>query len=86
MPVVPVCQITTAGCIRPDFAACLSYIQTAYRGIYGQDIYLGADCRMANSWRCWRTQSTIATARRSRSTTPTRTRRRRGNGLSSSSN
>lgn len=43
MPVVPVCQITTAGCIRPDFAACLSYVQTAYRGIYGQDLYLGAD-------------------------------------------
>lgn len=39
----PVCQITPVGCVRPDFAACLAYIQNAYRGIYGQDIWLGAD-------------------------------------------
>lgn len=45
MGATPVCQITTAGCIRPDFAACLAYVQAAYRGIYGQDVYLGADCQ-----------------------------------------
>jgi len=45
MGATPVCQITAAGCIRPDFAACLAYIQAAYRAIYGQDVYLGADCQ-----------------------------------------
>lgn len=43
MGATPVCQITEAGCIRPDFAACLTYAQSAYRSIYGQDVYLGAD-------------------------------------------
>lgn len=43
MGATPVCQITAAGCIRPDFAACLAYIQAAYRGIYGQDVILSAD-------------------------------------------
>lgn len=43
MGATPVCQITEAGCIRPDFAACLAYVQNAYRSIHGQDVYLGAD-------------------------------------------
>lgn len=41
----PVCQITSAGIVRPDFAACLTYAQTAMRSIYGQDLYLGSDCQ-----------------------------------------
>lgn len=45
MGATPVCQITAQGCIRPDFAACLTYFQNAYRAIYGQDLYLGADCQ-----------------------------------------
>lgn len=45
MGATPVCQITEAGCIRPDFAACLTYVQALYRSIYGQDVYLGEDCQ-----------------------------------------
>lgn len=45
MPSTPVCQITEAGIIRPDFATCLAYYQDLYRSIYGQDVYLGADCQ-----------------------------------------
>jgi len=41
----PVCQITAAGIVRPDYAACLGYFQGLYRSIYGQDVYLGADCQ-----------------------------------------
>lgn len=43
MGATPVCQITSAGCVRPDLTACLGYIQGAYRSIYGADVYLGAD-------------------------------------------
>lgn len=43
MGATPVCLITDKGCIRPDFSTCLAYFQDAYRGIYGQDVYLGAD-------------------------------------------
>lgn len=43
MGTTPVCQITSVGCIRPDFASVLAYIQAAYRNIYGTDVYLGAD-------------------------------------------
>ncbi|WP_042720517.1 baseplate J/gp47 family protein, partial [Herbaspirillum sp. B65] len=45
MGTTPVCQITVAGCIRPTFADCLTYVQATYRAIYGTDIYLGADCQ-----------------------------------------
>lgn len=45
MGATPVCQVTEQGCIRPDFLACLAYFQNAYRAIYGQDTYLGADCQ-----------------------------------------
>lgn len=41
----PVCQITSAGIVRPAFEDCLAYVQSAYRAIYGQDTYLGADCQ-----------------------------------------
>lgn len=43
MGTTPVCQITDAGIIRPTFENVLGYVQSAYRGIYGQDVYLGAD-------------------------------------------
>lgn len=43
MGTTPVCQITDAGIIRPTFESVLGYVQTAYRGIYGADVYLGAD-------------------------------------------
>lgn len=43
MGTTPVCQITAAGIVRPTFENVLGYVQTAYRGIYGQDVYLGAD-------------------------------------------
>lgn len=45
MGATPVCQITEAGIVRPDFDACLGYVQALYRSIYGVDIYLGADCQ-----------------------------------------
>lgn len=45
MGTTPVCQITAAGIVRPTFENVLGYVQTAYRGIYGQDVYLGADCQ-----------------------------------------
>lgn len=38
MGATPVCQITAAGCVRPTFSDVLSYVQTSYRAIYGQDI------------------------------------------------
>lgn len=38
----PVCQITAAGCVRPTFADCLTYVQGSYRAIYGQDLVLEA--------------------------------------------
>ena len=43
MGTTPVCRITEAGIVRPAFDDCLNYVQAAYRGIYGQDVYLGAD-------------------------------------------
>lgn len=43
MGATPVCQITAAGIVRPDFDACLGYVQALYRSIYGVDLYLGAD-------------------------------------------
>ncbi len=43
MGATPVCQITAAGVVRPDFDACLGYVQALYRSIYGVDLYLGAD-------------------------------------------
>lgn len=43
MPTTPVCVIDETGIHQPDFAACLTYFQMAYRNIYGQDIYLGND-------------------------------------------
>ena len=43
MGATPVCQTTAAGCIRPTFADCLTYFQTTYRAIYGQDVVLSAD-------------------------------------------
>ncbi len=43
MGTTPVCQITDAGIVRPTFENVLGYCQSAYRGIYGQDVYLGAD-------------------------------------------
>lgn len=45
MGTTPVCQITAAGIVRPTFADCLNYFQTVYRGVYGQDVYLGPDCQ-----------------------------------------
>lgn len=42
MGATPVCQITAAGCVRPTFADCLTYVQDSYRAIYGQDIVLDA--------------------------------------------
>lgn len=43
MGTTPVCQITDAGIVRPTFENVIGYCQTTYRGIYGQDVYLGAD-------------------------------------------
>lgn len=43
MGTTPVCQITDAGIVRPTFENVLGYVQSAYRGIYEQDVYLGAD-------------------------------------------
>lgn len=43
MGTTPVCQITSAGIVRPTFENVLGYMQTAYRAIYGVDVYLGAD-------------------------------------------
>lgn len=40
MGATPVCQITAAGIVRPAFADCLTYEQTSYRALYGQDINL----------------------------------------------
>lgn len=42
MGATPVCQITAAGCVRPTFADCLTYVQASYRAIYGQDVVLEA--------------------------------------------
>jgi hypothetical protein len=41
----PVCLITAAGIQRPDFATVLNYFQTLFRSLYGEDVYLGADCQ-----------------------------------------
>lgn len=40
---VPLCVIDTTGIHAPSYADVLSYIQTAYAGIYGADVYLGND-------------------------------------------
>lgn len=40
MPTSPVCTIDATGIHVPDFATVLTYFQTAYRGIYGQDVVL----------------------------------------------
>jgi uncharacterized phage protein gp47/JayE len=41
----PVCVISETGCARPTFDECLSFVQVAYRAIYGADTYLGNDCQ-----------------------------------------
>ncbi|WP_448952120.1 baseplate J/gp47 family protein [Labrys neptuniae] len=41
--VTPVCTIDANGISAPDFPTVLAYFQNAYRGIYGQDVYLGND-------------------------------------------
>lgn len=43
MPTAPVCTIDATGIHAPDFAAVLSFFQAAYRGLYGDDVYLGND-------------------------------------------
>ena len=43
MGATPVCQITAVGCIRPTFADCLAYVQTAYQAIYGTDVVVDPD-------------------------------------------
>lgn len=40
MPTSPVCTIDATGIHVPDFNTVLTYFQTAYRGIYGQDVVL----------------------------------------------
>jgi uncharacterized phage protein gp47/JayE len=39
----PVLRITDAGAAKPTLAECLAFVQSAYRGIYGADTYLGND-------------------------------------------
>jgi hypothetical protein len=41
----PVLQISAAGAARPTLADCLTFVQSVYRSIYGQDVYLGNDCQ-----------------------------------------
>jgi uncharacterized phage protein gp47/JayE len=39
----PVCTIDRTGIHKPDFSDVLSYIQSKYRSIYGEDVYIDAD-------------------------------------------
>ena len=43
--VTPVCTIDATGLHLPTYADCLAYVTAQYQGIYGQDVYLGADCQ-----------------------------------------
>ena len=43
MVTYPTCGITSAGIFQPTLDDVLSFYITAFRGIYGQDTYLGAD-------------------------------------------
>lgn len=41
----PICTIDATGIHRPDWATVLDFWQSQFRGIYGQDVYLGNDCQ-----------------------------------------
>lgn len=43
MATTPVCTISATGLSNPGYAACLAYVQSAYQGIYGSDIYIQPD-------------------------------------------
>lgn len=40
---LPVCTIDENGILKPDYADVLSYLETEFRGIYGEDIYIDPD-------------------------------------------
>lgn len=43
MTTTPICSIDRNGIYRPTLQDCLDYINTAYKGIYGQDVYIDPD-------------------------------------------
>jgi len=45
MAFTPLVTIDATGIHKPDSADVLAFFQAAFRGIYGQDVYLGNDCQ-----------------------------------------
>lgn len=40
---LPVCTISETGCLKPDYAEVLAYLEDLFRGIYGVDVYIDPD-------------------------------------------
>lgn len=50
---LPVCTIDESGILKPDYADVLAYVESEFRSIYGQDIYIEPDSQDGQMIAIW---------------------------------